>query len=151
MTRFRFGLEKVLRLRKSELNQVKIEFQAAMDAVHRIEEVIARFRQDMEQARLELRDEQDKPRIQVRRLLVIEAGLGQLDRALKQAEQQKTQALEYVEGIRVRLQEAERRAKSLKRIKARNKARFDAAEKAEDMKRLDEIAVTRYVRNRSNG
>ncbi|MFH1999849.1 MAG: flagellar export protein FliJ [Planctomycetota bacterium] len=148
MARFRFSLEKVHRLRKSELEQVKIEFQAAADAVQRIEDEITEFLGELEETRSALRKEQEKPRIHVRKLLMLEAGVSHLGRAIQKAKERRSQAVLRVESVRIRLQEAEQKSESLKRIKARNKGRFDTAAKADEMKRLDEIAVTRFVRSR---
>lgn len=146
MKRFHFNLEKVLKFREGEQDQVRTEFKAAMEKVHAVERELAELEKERLETQRMLLEEREKPSMMVRRILTLERGLGLLLEAVKNAGRRLGEARAAAEQVRLRFQEAKRNCETLERVKEKQRKRHDKAVQAEEMKRLDEVAVNRFMK-----
>lgn len=146
MKRFHFNLEKVLKFREGERDQVRTEFKAAMEKVHAVERELAELEKERRETQRMLLEEREKPSMMVRRILTLERGLGLLLEAVKNAGRRLGEARVAAEQVRLRFQEAKRNCETLEQVKEKQRKRHDKAVQAEEMKRLDEVAVNRFMK-----
>ncbi|MBU0753581.1 MAG: flagellar FliJ family protein [Planctomycetes bacterium] len=149
MKRFRFGLEQVLKLREKLHDQVLGEFRGALAKEQQKKEQWLSLIRERQEAQGLLRKERTKPVMQALRILVLQESLELLEKEIVQARRFHEAARAEVERIRVKLTQSKRGVEMLKRIKARHLKRYQAGIRAEEMKEINEIAVTRFVRNGS--
>jgi flagellar FliJ protein len=150
MRRFRFNLEKILSLRIIEEEQVRAEFKSALAAVAGIEGEIANMEGCRRDAEGVLREVRGQTPMDVRGILVYEAGLGRLAVEIQRARGKLKAAEEAAEEVRARLEEATRKRESLEKMKSKHRKRYEADANAEERKALDEVAVTRFLRQDGN-
>jgi flagellar FliJ protein len=146
MKRFHFNLEKVLTFREGERDQVRTEFKAAMQKVHAVERELSELERERRETQRMLLTERGRPAMQVSRILTLERGLGLLLEAVKQAGRRLGEARTEAEEVRLRFQEAKRNCETLERLKEKQRRRHEKALQAEEMKRLDEVAVNRFMK-----
>lgn len=151
MKRFRFNLEKVLQLRVNLLDQVRAEFKAVLAEAGRLERIWVALKEERREAQILLLKERERPSMEASRILLLQDGLEQIENEITLARGRLDAALKIVEQQRIKLRTAKQGVDMLERIKAKHYKRYQAAALAEEMKQLNEIAVTRFVRNGSGG
>lgn len=146
MKRFYFNLQKLLNLRIKEEEQVGAELKAAINVVHGIEDELKDLKTRHEDARAAILAEKRKSNMDVFRILVFEEGVGRLKRESQKAKQRLEEAKKAADEVRERYTEAKQNRECLERIRERQYKRYMLRLKAEEQKRLDEVAVTRFMR-----
>jgi flagellar FliJ protein len=145
MKRFAFNLQKLLALRIKEEEQAGAELKAALAVVHGIEDELEDLRQKRGEAEAALLAERRKPSMNVFRILVLEEGGARLFGESERTRARLKEARRKADAVREKYREAKRNRECLERIRERKYKRYMLRIKAEEQKRLDEVAVTRFM------
>ncbi len=144
MIRFRFSLEKILNLRALEEEQVRRELKEALAVVAEIEEELAwltRIRNSGEEALFVVLN---RTPFDASRVLFMQDGLAGVERERVKTASRLKEAVRVMEEVQDRYKEARKERKVLEKIREKQQERHNAVVKAEEIKRLNEVAVDRF-------
>ncbi|HID75733.1 MAG TPA: flagellar export protein FliJ [Planctomycetaceae bacterium] len=145
MTRFRFQLDTLLRLRRSERD----ERRAALAQAYRAEEILEHQRRQLEEALQQLgrqcRQAAGPGPVDVERLLDARRYEVVLRSQADQLAQQRRAVEEEIDQRRRALVEADRAVRVLEKLKQRGYERFRREENRREIRLLDEMASRRTV------
>src|SRR6186713_1821055 len=146
---FRFRLQTVLQLRIAERDERRGELAKALRAAEILQERRTQLAEEMQENQ-ELARQLSKPGsadinriVQARRYEAILKG------TLAQLVVQEKQVAAEVERRRQTLTEADRQVRVLEKLESRKREEFERQELRQEMKQMDEVAASSFIRQRS--
>lgn len=150
MTRFRFRLETVLKLRCAERDQRRQQLAEALEAQQILQQREKELSDETQQVRSRLRQQSEPGEVQVDGLLSAHRYELVLRAHLHQLTQHKAQVAAEIERRRQALVEADRAVRTLEKLEEKQRLAHRRQEEHAERKQLDETAQQRAAL-RSNG
>ncbi len=146
MTRFRFRLETLLKLRRTARDARREELAQAYEAERVLMERAQQLADDIEQSRAQLRGVARPGAIDVDALLAANRFELVLQAQRQQLAEQSRQLADEIERRRGLLIEADRAARVLERLRERKLDEHERRAQSQEIKQLDEIAGGMHLR-----
>ena len=148
MPRFRFRLETLRRLREMNRDELRTRLSEAFQA----EQILARQRASVAAEEVELAESQRRmmqsESLDVGRLLEVQRYHLALDAQSRRLAKQAAKIAEEVEVRRQAVVEADRQVRVLDKLRERRLEQHRQSQQAAEAKRLDDVATTRWERER---
>jgi len=146
---FRFRLQTVLKLRIAERDERRSELAKALRAAEILQERRTQLAEEMQENQ-ELARQLSKPGIaDVNRIVQTRRYEAILKGTLAQLVVQEQQVAAEVERRRQILTEADRQVRVLEKLESRKREEFERTELRQEMKQMDEVATSSFLRQRS--